>query len=641
MECNDEAKVRSIVFRNIEALICDLLPPISGYRVPLTRAIFGGLSVKEVSQFFPKIPYNIIEFALNRTGEKFADSNLFEPNIKRKKTGRITDREREATLKTLDQFFEFKSGQRYDTKYTRLSRREFHDAYVSVYHDVVVSSGLELSVEPRCYKTFYNRLLRGTRIVQIRHPHDCPICSPNFEQSIDAAITRFREIVIESHSQTVVRKAQARMKALTEKKNNRPLHVKKMTEQRDYYKKIRAMMGPDDCILVMDYVSTHYSAGGTPDGVGGKYNILIIAVEFRPAGEHDVIRRFFDYPCCIHNNKHDLNHLAHAFLHLFNDSNWFTLDGKCAFKNIWRVSDNGQPFKSTGFMYLESYIAAKFQINYEVIFLCPYHAFSICDGHGGAIKKVIGSAHVKRNVPTTAAGYRALVDPRVQDTHSYPIEQLNIGAINDVYELVGGYGKLAASEPFKNYSSFKYITGNLLVPASLGCAHVRLTALMDYNWEDVWGVDKKNFPSWRFMWFIKHPQRICVVCPFIDGRIVFSSEHECPFKERIMAYKTARNLPNPPIPLVNQLIDDASDDDDSDYSSPTSGSDDDGILPQRPDPSVFEIEEIINHHVQDGIKQYYVKWTGYPESENTWEVDLPHEAIAKYEAKKSQAEVLH
>ena len=34
---------------------------------------------------------------------------------------------------------------------------------------------------------------------------------------------------------------------------------------------------------------------------------------------------------------------------------------------------------------------------------------------------------------------------------------------------------------------------------------------------------------------------------------------------------------------------------------------------------VYEIEAIVNDRMHSGKKQYFIKWVGYPESDNTWE----------------------
>lgn len=54
---------------------------------------------------------------------------------------------------------------------------------------------------------------------------------------------------------------------------------------------------------------------------------------------------------------------------------------------------------------------------------------------------------------------------------------------------------------------------------------------------------------------------------------------------------------------------------------------------------VYEIEEIVKDRIVNGKKQYFIKWVGYPSSDNTWEdadniysEDLKNE----YEARKTK-----
>ncbi|KAL1917079.1 uncharacterized protein VTP21DRAFT_5277 [Calcarisporiella thermophila] len=47
------------------------------------------------------------------------------------------------------------------------------------------------------------------------------------------------------------------------------------------------------------------------------------------------------------------------------------------------------------------------------------------------------------------------------------------------------------------------------------------------------------------------------------------------------------------------------------------------------DENIYEVEKILRHKIRKGVTYYYLKWNGYPDSENTWEAASNVEATAR------------
>merc|ERR1711887_388308 len=63
----------------------------------------------------------------------------------------------------------------------------------------------------------------------------------------------------------------------------------------------------------------------------------------------------------------------------------------------------------------------------------------------------------------------------------------------------------------------------------------------------------------------------------------------------------------------------------------------------KTDDTEFEIEKILDKRGAGRTLQYFVKWKGYPDSDNTWEnsKDLPNTLVKKFETSFKKAEIVH
>lgn len=56
---------------------------------------------------------------------------------------------------------------------------------------------------------------------------------------------------------------------------------------------------------------------------------------------------------------------------------------------------------------------------------------------------------------------------------------------------------------------------------------------------------------------------------------------------------------------------------------------------------VYDVERIVASRVKDGKKQYLIKWVGYPENENTWELEenlMCEELLDEFKKKEAKKE---
>ena len=123
---------------------------------------------------------------------------------------------------------------------------------------------------------------------------------------------------------------------------------------------------------MLDYVSTY---GLTSK----KFNFLVALVFRREGGElaheyHD----FFGDPGVAHDAP-------------FTRWAWEALLTGEVFKGVSKLyitSDCGSPFKNYQILFFFSTVCPRFDIQVELHYFAPCHGYSLCDAHGGALKRI-------------------------------------------------------------------------------------------------------------------------------------------------------------------------------------------------------------------------------------------------------------
>lgn len=93
-------------------------------------------------------------------------------------------------------------------------------------------------------------------------------------------------------------------------------------------------------------------------------------------------------------NKHDISHTIRCWEFLINKTNHIINCSK-----FYLVSDTGQPFKSYKLLYYFSRMKSDYGIECELHFFAPRHGYSLCDGHGGCMKRLLLRAQFQLGNP--------------------------------------------------------------------------------------------------------------------------------------------------------------------------------------------------------------------------------------------------
>ena len=301
-----------------------------------------------------------------------------------------------------------KSGSPGESYYCALTRQQLHEEYLSRPHKVwsFIAHYLEPKDIPQArdqsltrfernvvnYDAWVKRDKKGPVILTGRsymkffeiishlhlnfnvHPKVCKRCNNHLKVETDL-IALVRKQTDKPHLNL-----QKEIDELALKVQASRIHQQQVERQRNYINSLRDNLGPNDRAIILDFVSTY---GLTSK----KFNFLVFIV-FRKQDEvlshefHD----FFADPGV----KHDSPFSRWAIETLFRTG---------VFRGVRRLyisTDCGSTFKNYNLVYFLSSLGPRFNVQVECHFFAPSHGFSLCDAHGGCIKKILNQVQVQR-----------------------------------------------------------------------------------------------------------------------------------------------------------------------------------------------------------------------------------------------------
>lgn len=621
------------VLGNIAGLICDKLRERSAIRATLIGIVFEGIQTSVVSKILRgQFSNRYILDCLNV--KDHSGSPLFSAKIPHSPHKVLREDEKMATIEVMHGEFEQRSGQRYNTLLTHMTQSEIYNRYLDLYPEIrraVINRGKDLRVGARSMKTLFYRIFEEYNIYRVKKPHSCPHCNEEKTNVLrDTTMPELRAKLATAETSEKQRFLTRQIERVKTRLALIPEHKKRMKIQRKFYKDLRDSLADDQCILVMDFVSWYFPKDPTGTTSGTKCNDLVITLEFREQG--NLRRKYFDFPCHNHaSNEHDHFFFAQALLFLFTKTTHLIVNNTARWHRIYRVSDNGGPFKSYASLFVESFMAMRFGVEYHVVALCPYHAYSICDSHGSQIKRKLNKHELAGSYPYEDNSLKSVLES-LKNTYCYPQHSIDRTYVNDnIYDLIDGHNRLKNFGGIRRVGYIRYAPGDMANKNTWGHIFTRDLCGEPDNWP--WDVPEghaKPSETFRTMnsW---STESVCERCSSLKEQPVFG-EHICTIKE-IRAKRGSRRRP----PVMDMTILDMRFDD---------GEDDSEYLPSDDELSVSSADDgddeetmcylraVVDHGPNDEGEGYLyrLRWCGYPPDKDTWQLEstIPPEILQAY-----------
>lgn len=571
------------ILQNINSIFSkqELMPPntLKEHRNALLGSLFEGVDANAVHGLFPNIAVNTLKKAQRqdyRSAGLFTSKN--KPNKKKQKLSKV---EKEITQEQLHGVLEQNSST--NVAYYKDDSELMHK-YYSIFHEVVTklrSAGAKnIPNQPRCKRTLFCRLLKGMNLVRRVQPHNCPHCT-----NLKIART---ELPIVERELTACTSEEARASLLAQQAVYlKSIHVGELHNLRNAHQRgkavdLRENMPFDTMTCYMDYLSWYTNTG--------KINDLVLTLERRlNASQPDCERSYVDYVSAVENTKHDSYYTTFCLKHFITQSGFVLEEGKPKKKRLIFICDNGM--MSHQVVYTATKLGEEHGIQIEFLCLCPHHAWSLCDAHGGRVKSLLKRALGANEYPT-AQELRDALETGIKKTRVFMVDPVDTEALDrDWFQKLrsvagfSSFGHLVCTGTGLFHAHALYQVNEKPTPPP-GAADASLGATYIFGDMQGW-VDQTR----------------CLRCSKYLGRQVFMSGHNCLFpRHRSTEQKQY----------------------DSDDESQSVAVEEGGVRFDAQGDRLWEVESI--HDKQNdpasGRVQYLVKWRDWEGQEDEYEWKL-------------------
>jgi hypothetical protein len=234
-------------------------------------------------------------------------------------------------------------------------------------------------IRPLGYNAFWNSIKRkkgeGIRLTHLRHPHPCDMCRtlPLYKKQLEQAILD-KDAEQDASKKSKLGKEVTRLQRLVDWRAH---HQRTLDHQRKWNtENVTMKLEPHQCLVQADYVSFYNT-------LGQKVHDLVLVIHFvtRKGGP---LQRF--YVDNFFQGSHKAPQTVGILDYLLRSTNVFD-----AFTEITLSGDTGSGFRQDESMWFYSTWKTTYGKSVNVDFLCPWHAFSMADSHGGRLAEIVAA----------------------------------------------------------------------------------------------------------------------------------------------------------------------------------------------------------------------------------------------------------